>query len=104
VSLSSLGSIDFSKINSDFTGTPNRAAIRQLLIGIGLAITSVINARKDKKLLAEGLIELVRAFTNWDGKSSRRSSHEDLVIINPENFLPNQLNTSKCKENVFLFV
>jgi hypothetical protein len=25
-----------------------------------------------------------------------------LIIMNPENFLPNQLNTSKCKKNLIV--
>ncbi len=73
-----------------------------MFTGIGSAITSVINAHEDSKLLVEGLIELIRAFTKGDGKSRRRSSHEDLIIMNPENFLPNQLNTSKCKKNLIV--
>ncbi len=103
MSLSSLSNVDFSKINSDFTGTPNLAAIEQLLIGIGQSIPGITNAHKDTKLLAEGLIKLVRAFTDGDGKSSQRSFDEDLVNINPENFLSNQSNTSKCKKNLYLF-
>jgi len=91
-----MNSIGFSKINSDFTGATNRVTIRQLLTGIGSTITSIINTHKDSRLLAEGLLQLIRAFTEGDGKSSRRSSHGDLIIINPENFLPNQLSTSKC--------
>jgi hypothetical protein len=99
VSLSSSINIGFSDINSDFTGAANRAAIRQLFIGIGQSIPSVTNAHKDTKLLAESLIELIRSFTEGDGKSSRRSSHEDLIMINPEIFLENQFNTSRCKKN-----
>ncbi len=94
-----MSSIGFSKINSKFTGAANRGAIRQLLIGIGQSIPSVTNAHKDAKFLAEGLLELLRTFTEGDGISS----HEDLIMINPENFLPNQLNTSKSKTNLSLF-
>jgi hypothetical protein len=80
-----MNNIGFNKINSDFTGAANRVAIRQLLTGIGSTITSIIIAHKDSKLLAEGLLQLIRAITEGDGKSSQRSSHEDLIIINPEN-------------------
>lgn len=69
----------------------------QLLTGMGLAITSIINAHEDSQLLAKGLLKLIRAFTEGDGKSSQ----EDLVMINPENILPDQLNISKCKKILF---
>jgi hypothetical protein len=67
VSLSSLSSIDFSSINSQFSSGPYNAAIRQLLTAIGMGLSAVSNAHQDAERLAASLVELLRASTNGDG-------------------------------------
>jgi hypothetical protein len=100
VSISSLSSIGFSSINSDFTNAANNAGIDALLLAIGLALTSISNAHEDTKRLAEGLVELLRAFTEGDGSSS--SSDNELINKYSSILMSNRFNSSKSKKNVTL--
>ncbi len=104
VSLSSLSSIDFSSINSDFTANADAGAIYNLTSAIGMALTAVSNTEEDAERLAEILIELLRVFTNGNGRSSSSSSSSNNELKNKYSnvIMSNQLDSNKSKKNVTL--
>jgi hypothetical protein len=102
VSLSSLSSIDFSSINSDFTANADAGAIFNLTSAIGMALTAVSNTGEDAERLAEILIELLRVFTNGNGQSSSSSSNNELENKYSNVIMSNQFDSSKSKKNVTL--
>ncbi len=102
VSLSSLSSIDFSSINSDFTANADAGAIFNLTSAIGMALTAVSNTGEDAERLAEILIELLRVFTNGNGQSSSSSSNNELENKYSNVIMSNQFNSRKSKKNVTL--
>ena len=100
VSLSSLSSIDFSSINSQFSSGPYNAAVRQSLTAIGMRLSAVSNAHQYTEILAASLIELLRAFTNGDGQSSSSSSNNELINKYSSILMSNKFNSSKSKKNI----
>ncbi len=100
--MSSLSSIDFSSIDSEFNNGIAAPLVNRLLFGIGTALTAVSNAQQDTDRLAQGLIELLRAFTSGNGQSSSSSSNDELINKYSSFLKSNQFNSSKSKKNVTL--
>jgi hypothetical protein len=100
IDLSSLSSLGFSSINSNFALNINQGLINTLLASIGTSLNAAADAYNDLKDIAEGLEELLRVFTNGDGESS--SSNNELKLINSQIFFNNHFHTSLCEKIIFI--
>jgi hypothetical protein len=67
-----------------------------------MALTAVSNTGEDAERLAEILIELLRVFTNGNGRSSSSSSNNELENKYSNVIMSNQFDSSKSKKNVTL--